>query len=307
MSIESTTGIGLNDLLEAQTNDKGMFKGDMAASYNTRTGGSNTLLADHIISLVQPYLPPTHRPLRILDNASGPAVVTTRCFANTAITDHAALHISAVDISSDFVANNRSLIARTPDWTSNGTLVDTAVMDSTDLQFAANTFDVSFTSLAIFAFHDPVKATTELRRTLKPGGVAALTVFKGGGWEPLFHEAERIIRPGARATTFPFLEPWQVPGKLGRTLKDGGFKDVAEGEAKIMAWWGSGDEAAKYLADTVKVLVGNAWSESEKEHMEEAFISVINVSGGGVVKGEGGKLGFEMEVWTAVAKKVMLI
>ena len=157
MSTRSTTGIGLNDLLEAQTNDQGMFTGDMAASYNTRTGGCNTLLADHIISLVQPYLPPTHQPLRILDNASGPAVVTTRCFANTAITDHAALHISAVDISSDFVANNRSLIAQTPVWTSNGTLVDTAVMDGTNLHFATNTFDVSFTSLAIFALTTPSK------------------------------------------------------------------------------------------------------------------------------------------------------
>ena len=124
MSTRSTTGIGLNDLLEAQTNDQGMFNGDMAAS-------CNTLLADHIISLVQPYLPPTHQPIRILDNTSGPAVVATRCFANTAITDHAALHISAVDISSDFVPNNRSLIAQMPVWTSNGTLVDTAVMDGT--------------------------------------------------------------------------------------------------------------------------------------------------------------------------------
>ena len=307
MSTRSPTGIGLNDLLEAQTNDHGMFKGDMAASYSARTGDCNTLVADHIISLVQPYLPPTHQPLRILDNACGPAVVTTRCFANAAIIDHAALHISAVDISSDFVANNRSLIAQTPVWTSNGTLVDTAVMDGTDLHFAANTFDASFTSLAIFAFQDPVKGTSELRRTLKPGGVAALTMFKGGGWQPLFYEAERIIRPGARMTTFPFLEPWQIPGKLERTLKDGGFEDVAEGEAKVMAWWGGRDEAAKYLADTVKVLVGNAWSESEKELMEENFRRVIDDSGGGVVKGEDGKVGFEMEIWTAVAKKEMLI
>ena len=283
-----------------------MFKGDMAASYKTRTGGCNILLADHIISLVQPHLPPAHLPLRILDNACGPAVVTTRCFANTAITDHAALHISAVDISSDFIANNKALIAQMPVWTSNGTLVDTAVMNSTDLHFPADTFDVSFTSLAIFAFDDPVKGASELRRTLKPDGVAALTMFKDGGWKPLFFEAERIIRPEAPTTTFPFIDSWQVPGKLEQTLKDGGFKDVAEDKAKVMAWWGGAAEAAKYLADTVKVLVGNAWSESEKEHMEETFICIINDSRGGVVKGEDGKVGFELEVWTAVAKKEML-
>ena len=175
-------------------------------------------------------------------------------------------------------------------------------MDSTDLQFAAGTFDVSFTSLAIFAFHDPVKGACELRRTLKPGGVVALATFKGGGWEPLFYEAERIIRPGVGTTSFPFLETWQVSGKLEQTLRDGGFEDVVEDEVKVMAWWGGRDQAAKFLADTVKVLVGNAWGESEKEQMEERFRIIIENSGAGVVQGKDGRVGFETEFWTTVAR-----
>ena len=39
--------------------------------------------------------------------------------------------------------------------------------------------------------------------------------------------------------------------------------------------------------------------------MEESFRRVVDISGGGVVKGEDGRVGFEMEVWTAIAKKEM--
>ena len=180
MSSKPPTGIGLNDLLEAQTSDHGMCKDDMAASYNTRKGGCNTLLADHLISLIQPFLPPAHQPLRILDNACGPAVVTTRCFATRAITNHAALHSSAVDISPDCAASNHSLIAQdTKLGLERHARRDTAAMDGTILQFAADTFDASFTSLAISAFQDPVKGASELRRTLKPGGVAAPDYVQG--------------------------------------------------------------------------------------------------------------------------------
>ena len=96
-------------------------------------------------------------------------------------------------------------------------------------------------------------------------------MFKGGGWQPLFYEAERIVRPGAATPTFPFLGLWQVSGRLERMLRDGGFEDVVEGEARVMAWWKGRDEAARYLADTVKVLVGNAWSERGKEHVKRAL------------------------------------
>ncbi|MCJ1460472.1 hypothetical protein MMC28_010854 [Mycoblastus sanguinarius] len=303
MSTQVLDGIGLDDIVKAQESESGMYNGDMATSYNARAGGCNILLADKLISLVQPFLPPSSRPLRILDNACGPAIATTQCLANATICSHAALHISAVDISTDFIANNCSLIAQTPGWTSNSTLVDTAVMDCADLKFADDTFDASFTSLAIFTFPDPVQAARELKRTLKPGGVAALTTFKSGGWRPLFHEAERIVRHGAKATTFPFLDVWLPSGKLEQTMKDGGFVDVVEGEAAVMMWWGNRGEAAKNLADTLKVIVGSAWSESEKERMEETVKTIIDDDGAGIVKGKDGKIGVEMYFWTVIAKK----
>ncbi len=279
------------------------FEGDLAKSYNSRTGGCNILLADHLISLITPHLPPATLPLRILDNACGPAVLTTQCLKNHAISSHSALHISAVDLSADFISANRALIASHPEWTSNGVTVDTEIMNGIDLKFPDNTFDVSFTSLALFAFPDPVKGASELHRTLKPNGIAALTTWKNPGWLSLLHEVERRLRPGQEPTRFPSLETWSVPGKLTQTLREGGFQEVEEGEIRAYAFWENLEVAAENISETLRMMVGKGWSEEEKEKMGQGFEEVMREGWGEVIMGKGGRVGFEMVAWTGVGRK----
>lgn len=144
------------------------------------------------------------------------------------------MHISAVDLNEAFVEDNRVVIDAMD--LRKGVTVQTAVMNGMDLEFPDDVFDVSFTSLGIFAFPDPVKGARELYGTLKPGGVAALTTWKRVGWLPFLHEVERLVRPGEALTQFPFLEAWGVPGKLAETLREGGFGDVVEDEVVSFAW-----------------------------------------------------------------------
>ena len=279
------------------------FEGDMAKSYNSRTGGCNILLADHLISLITPHLPPPTSPLRILDNACGPAVLTTQCLKSPAIISHSALHISAVDISADFISANRALIASPPEWTSNGITVDTEIMNGMDLKFPDNTFDISFTSLALFAFPDPVKGASELYRTLKPNGIAALTTWKNPGWLSLLREVERRLRSGQEPTRFPFLEIWSVPGKLAQTLREGGFQEVEEGEVRAYAFWESLEVAAEKMCETLRMMVGKGWSEGEKEKMADGFKEVMREGWGGTITSKEGRVGFEMVAWTGVGRK----
>lgn len=280
-----------------------MFKGDMARSYNARTGGCNVVLAKHLISLITPSLPPASAPLRILDNACGPVVLTSVCLHSEAITKHKQLHISAVDLSPDFITANQATIDSTPSWTTDGRKIDTAVMNGMDLKFPDNVFDLAFTSLGIFAFPDPVKGASELHRTLKPGGVAALTTWKDVGWQALLHELEDIVRPGKEKTTFPFLEPWRVPGKLAKTLRDGGFKDVQEAEVQAHAWFKGEKEAADNLTGTLKLMVGGGWTDGEKESMEGTLLEILRGGSRNALYGEGGKVGFSMVAFTGVGKK----
>ncbi|KAK4693622.1 hypothetical protein P7C71_g3814, partial [Lecanoromycetidae sp. Uapishka_2] len=242
-------------------------------------------------------------PLRILDNACGPAVLTGVCLQSEAFSQHEEIHISAVDISEDFIKANQATIDATPAWSSGGRKVDTEVMNGMDLRFADETFDVQFTSLGIFAFRDPVKGAAELYRTLKPGGVAALTTWKSVGWYPLLHECEEIVKPGKEKTTFPFLEPWQVPGKLEKTLRDGGFEDVKESDVMVYAWFENDKAAAKNWTETLRLMVGKGWTDEEKGQMEDGFLKVIRGGSKCAVHGEGGKVGFEMVAFTAIARK----
>ncbi|CAF9923087.1 hypothetical protein IMSHALPRED_005848 [Imshaugia aleurites] len=279
------------------------FAGDMAKTYNQRTGGCNITLANHLINLIAPSLPPpsTTPTLRILDNACGPLVLTTQCLLNPHLTSYPSLHISAVDLSPDFIAANLTTIANSPTFHAGGRAnVDTAIMDGTSLSFPASTFDLSFTSLGIFAFPDPVAGARELYRTLKPGGVTAATTWKSVGWLPLLHEVEELLRPGQAKTRIAFLEPWCVPGKLAGTLREGGFDRVEEREVEGVAWWEGVEEAAFWMAATVRMLVG--WGEEEKGGMEGGFRVVLE-RGGGVVRREGGRVGIAMVAFAGVGWK----
>ena len=179
-------------------------------------------------------------------------------------------------------------------------------MDGMDLKFPDNTFDLSFTSLALFAFPDPVRGVAEIYRTLKSGGVAAVTTWKRLGSMALLHAAEDVIRPGKAKTRFLFLEPWQVRGKLEGTLREGGFEDVFEGEAVVQAWWEGEGEAAAWLSQTLRSMVGEEWTEGEKQGMEEGLLRVLREGKEivGVLREEdSGRVGFEMVAWTGVGRK----
>lgn len=214
-----------------------------------------------------------------------------------------AVHISAIDLSEDFIKASQALIDATPEWNSNGRKIHTAVMNGMDLGFQNNVFDVAFNSLAIFAYPDPVKGVRELHRVLKPGGVAAFTTWKRVGWQSILHEVERLVRPGQELTQFPFLDAWYAPGKLEQTMIDGGLKDVKESDVLTYAWFESEEKAAECLTETLKLLVGSNWSVGEKENMREGFERVLRDGKAHVIKRDGGKVGFEMVAWTGVGKK----
>ena len=51
-------------------------------------------------------------------------------------------------------------------------------MSGQDLKFGDSTFDVSVTNFGIFFFPDPVAGASEIRRTLKEGGMAVVTCWR---------------------------------------------------------------------------------------------------------------------------------
>ena len=182
-------------------------------------------------------------------------------------------------------------------------------MNGMELAYPDETFDMSFTSLAIFAFPDPLKGARELYRTLKPGGVAALTTWKEVGWMELLREVELRIKPaGSPPTHFPLVEAWMVAGKLEKCLRDGGFPTVEEGDVTTIAWFGSLEAMAMNLTETLKMMVGGAWTAAEKQKMHDGFLEVLKEKKAeGTVSAfrfeEDGRAGAMMTAFTAVARK----
>lgn len=121
---------------------------------------------------------------------------------------------------------------------------------------------------------------------------------------PLLHEAEAIIRPGAEPTKTPIMELFQQgPGELEQMLKDGGFRNVVESDVLAHAWWYDEKEAAKSMSESLKMMLGDGWTDEEKEKLEGGFLNALSGGSKHVVHGEGGKVGIEMVAWTGVGRK----
>lgn len=111
-------------------------------------------------------------------------------------------------------------------------------------------------------------------------------------------------------------------------LREGGFSRVEETEIDAIAWWGSGDECAYWVTETLWLMVGmreggarrgGGWGDGEgqvgKEGLRVGFRGVLEKrirrgdgdEGGNqgvvVVRGEGGRVGIRMVAFAGLGWK----
>jgi SAM-dependent methyltransferase len=111
------------------------------------------------------------------------------------------------------------------------TNVETRVMDAEDLELDPDSFDAVICRNALMLFPHPVKALTEMRRVVKPGGkvaVIVLAALEKNPYHGILHEAARRI--GNIPTPAPG-EPWQYalgePGALEEVYRRSDFRNVS--------------------------------------------------------------------------------
>jgi SAM-dependent methyltransferase len=134
--------------------------------------------------------------------------------------------VAAIDPSDPFVAECRR---RNPG-------VDVRLASAEALPFADRTFDRALSQLVLHFVADPASAALEMRRVLRPGGVAAACV-----WD--FHDGMLLIRhfwdsaltvdPGApdEAATLHFGRD----GEIGDLFTAAGFEQVTTGAVTVEA------------------------------------------------------------------------
>lgn len=229
------------------------------------------------------YLLPALRPgLSLLDVGCGPGTITV---------DLARLvapgRVAGIDRSPDVIAQ---AAAHADD---QGVTIAWQPADVYELPFADATFDVVHAHQLLQHLSDPVRALTEMRRVLRPGGLVALrdsdyACFAWAPADPLLSrwlELYRAVarRNGGEPDAGRFLKRWAL---------DAGFSEVRAtsstwtyADPQSCEWWGSlwadrcelsllGEQAVAYGLSTREELaaVANAFRNWSKQ--PDAFFMV---------------------------------
>ena len=156
---------------------------------------------------------------RILDVGCGTGNLTAALAARGDLAS-----IDAVDFDADFVAAARERHASSTVRVMQG--------DACALDFSDSTFDRALSMLVLHFVADAAGATHEMRRVLRPGGVAAACVWDIYGGMPserIFWDTVSAIEPaGADRWAKTAFRPMTGPGQLRETFESSGFTDVSE-------------------------------------------------------------------------------
>ena len=160
---------------------------------------------------------------RVLDIGCGSGTTTLELAARVGPDGH----VLGADVAEQSVARARERIA-----TAGLRHAEVIVADVSSQPFEPNSFDLSFSRFGVMFFSDPVSAFANVRRAMKPGGRAALAVFRAAGddlWPNGPLAAVRHLLPPlpAPGPEEPGPFSWADPGRVHRIVEGAGFQEVS--------------------------------------------------------------------------------
>jgi SAM-dependent methyltransferase len=157
---------------------------------------------------------------RVLDVGCGTGSLTFALpeFANVAA-------VTGIDAVAAYVAAAR---ARSSD-----PRITFDVGDARALPYADASFERAYSSLVLHFIPDAVKAVSEMRRVVKPGGSVAAAVWDSYGGQPftrILWDIAGVLDP---TVVRPYFRSLNGPGELAAVWRDIGLSDVAESSLTI--------------------------------------------------------------------------
>lgn len=181
----------------------------------------------------------------VLDVASGTGVVA-RAAARRVGADG---RVVATDISPamiDFLAGRPSEPGAAP--------IETAIAPATELSFAHDEFDVVVCQQGMPFISDRAGAVREMRRVLRPGGVAGIAVFSPGHRVLPFGLLNGVLRDLGAEPPFPgaYDESSYVlsAAETAALFSGAGFTDIESREVELVTRWPGVDTLVAALSGT---------------------------------------------------------
>jgi ubiquinone/menaquinone biosynthesis C-methylase UbiE len=174
--------------------------------------------------------------------ASGEHVIEVGCGTGSlsfVLPEHADVaRLEAIDYDAGFVAAARDR--------NSDPRIRIARGDACCLAYSDEEFDRALSMLVLHYVTDPQLAVAEMRRVVRPGGVAAATVWDTFGGMPtlrLFWDSAAAVDPsaGERRSTALF-RPMTQPGELRQAFAQAGFMDIVERALVIRMEFASFDD-----------------------------------------------------------------
>jgi ubiquinone/menaquinone biosynthesis C-methylase UbiE len=240
------------------------------------------------------HMPPITSSSVIHDNACGPGVVTFLIADNASTKSLDPLPIiHATDLADGMIkATQAGIETRKLDN------VKAKIMNAQDfVGFGDEMFTHSITNFVIFSLPDPAKAASEIYRTLKPGGVAAVTTWRHTGSVGLFNRVQKYVRPN-KPIVAPMSKDWSEDWKIAEVMEEGGFsKDKIKVVQRDSVWQPSSvDEMVEKLSHPYWGAFQQGWSEDEKAKWPGAVRECLSEE-------ERSTGSLRMDAWICIATK----
>ncbi len=202
----------------------------------------------------------------VVDVACGSGLATFR--AATCVGDQGS--VVATDISAEMTA----LVQREADRLAIDT-VTAHRMDAEALDLENEQFDVALCALGLMYVPDPTAALREMRRVLRPGGQAVVSVWgarKNCGWADLFPIVDSVVE----SEVCPLFFGLGAGDGLKTTVETAGFEDVDARRLQFSIRYDSVKAALEAMIDGGAVaLAAKRFDKATRDKVDKAFLASI--------------------------------
>jgi ubiquinone/menaquinone biosynthesis C-methylase UbiE len=196
--------------------------------------------------------------------------------------------VTAVDLSPDMVAITQRKARRL--GLDN---LDAREMNAQALAFPDGSFDGATSRFGLMLCPDPVRAMSEVRRVLRPGGRFALAVWDIPAKNPFFTSMAAIVSQFVPMPppdpTSPGVFRLAPPGELERVLRAAGFSDVVVESRPMKMWYESREAYWQIQTDLAAPLKGalTALAPAEVARLKSTLFDAL----GPFIEGQGVRIG----------------